>query len=101
MNKIYLYILVAFVTVYLIRVLPILVFKKPIHNKFIKSFLFYVPYVTLSVMTVPAIFFVAQDCVWAGGVALIVGIITAYFSKNLFVVSAVCCVACYLMQVIL
>lgn len=98
--SIYVYILIAFATVYAIRVLPLLVLKKPINNRFIKSFLYYVPYVTLAVMTVPAIFYVANDCIWAGLGALVVGLVASYFSKNLFVVASLCCLTCFLIQVI-
>ncbi|MBQ2552224.1 MAG: AzlD domain-containing protein, partial [Treponema sp.] len=52
----WIYILVAFAVSYLIRVLPLTIFRKPIKNKFIKSFLYYAPYVTLALMTFPAIF---------------------------------------------
>ena len=54
-NNVYAYILVMAVTTYLIRVLPLTLIRKPIKNKFIRSFLYYVPYVTLSVMTFPSI----------------------------------------------
>ena len=55
MNNTVIYILVmAFVT-YLIRMLPLVVFRKPIRNRFFRSFLYYLPYVTLAVMTFPAI----------------------------------------------
>lgn len=54
-RNIWIYILISFVVSYLIRVLPLTLIRKPIHNKFIKSFLYYVPYITLTVMTFPAI----------------------------------------------
>ena len=53
--KTYIYIFVMAVTTYIIRVLPLTLIRKPIKNKFIQSFLYYVPYVTLSVMTFPSI----------------------------------------------
>ena len=55
MHNIYIYILVSGIVSYLIRVIPLTIFRKPITNTFIKSFLYYVPYVTLAVMTFPAI----------------------------------------------
>ena len=54
-HNIYLYILVMAAVTYLIRVLPLTLIKKEIKNKTVRSFLFYVPYVTLAVMTFPAI----------------------------------------------
>ena len=73
MRNIYLYILVSGLVSYLIRVIPLTIFRKPITNTFIKSFLYYVPYVTLAVMTFPAIL---QDATTplAGVLALIAGI---------------------------
>ena len=54
-TNIYVYIFVMFAVTYLIRVLPLTLIRKPIKNRFIRSFLFYVPYVTLAVMTFPDI----------------------------------------------
>ena len=51
----YVYIAVAFAVIYLIRVLPLTLIRRPIKSRFIRSFLHYVPYVTLAVMTFPAI----------------------------------------------
>ena len=53
-HNIYVYIIIAGLVTYLIRILPLTLIRKPIKNKFIRSFLHYVPYVTLSVMTFPA-----------------------------------------------
>ena len=75
---------------YLIRVLPITLIQKPITNKFIQSFLYYVPYVTLSVMTFPAIINATQSYI-AGIAALIAGITAAWFGANLFKVAVSCC----------
>ena len=54
-HNIYIYILVMFAVTYLIRVLPLTLIRREIKNKTIRSFLYYVPYVTLAVMTFPAI----------------------------------------------
>ena len=78
----------GFVT-YLIRVLPMTLIKKPITNKFLKSFLYYVPYVTLAVMTFPAIINDVQSPI-AGAVALAVGIIVAWLGAGLFPVALTC-----------
>ena len=79
-------------TVYLIRVLPFLILRKEIKNRFIRSFLFYVPYVTLAVMTFPAIV-TATDSMVSGIAALIVGLAVAWFGGNLVVVAGCCCLA--------
>lgn len=95
MNRIYLAIAVMAATIYAIRVTPFLFIRKPIRNRFIRSFLYYVPYVTLAVMTFPAILTVT-DNIWAGAAALIAGIIAAWLSRDLFVTAITCCVAVFL-----
>lgn len=87
---IYLSIFTAFIVSYLIRVLPLTLIRKPIKNRFIKSFLYYVPYITLAVMTFPAIVEVTQSPI-AGIIALVVGIALSYFGAGLFPVACACC----------
>ena len=77
-GNIYISIISAFLVSYLIRVLPLTLIRKPITNRFLKSFLFYVPYVTLAVMTFPSIIQATQSPV-AGIAALIIGIAASYF----------------------
>lgn len=86
----YVYIAVMFLVSYAVRVLPMTLIKKPIENRFLQSFLFYVPYVTLAVMTFPAIVEATQSPV-AGAVALVLGMVVAWLGGNLFVTSVVCC----------
>ena len=85
-GNIWIYILVAFGVSYLIRVLPLTIFKKPIKNRFVRSFLHYAPYVTLALMTFPAIFESTQ-IVWSGLAALVAGVVMAYFGLGLPVVA--------------
>ena len=73
-----------------IRLLPMTLIRKPIKSTFIKSFLFYVPYVTLAVMTFPAIVESAGSAA-AGIAALMVGILMAVFGAGLFPVAVGCC----------
>lgn len=83
MNRnVYLYILVMAGVTYLIRLLPLTLIKKEIRNVYIKSFLYYVPYVTLSVMTFPAILH-ATASLWSGAAALAVAAALAYRGKSL------------------
>ena len=82
---------------YLIRSLPITLIRRPIKNRFINSFLYYMPYVTLSVMTFPAIIYATQS-VWSGTAALLVGIVVAAIGGNLPVTAASCCVTVFLME---
>ena len=86
----FIYIAVMALVSYAIRVLPLTLIRKPIKNQFIQSFLYYVPYVTLSVMTFPAIINATHYPV-AGILALIGGIIAAWFNAGLFKVSVLCC----------
>ena len=86
----YLYILVMAAVTFLVRVLPLTLIRREIKNRFIRSFLYYVPYVTLSVMTFPAIIEATQSPI-AGAVALVLGMAVAWFGGNLFVTSVVCC----------
>ena len=94
-NWIYIFIM-ALVT-FIIRALPMTLIRKPINNKFIKSFLYYVPYVTLSVMTFPAIIECTNSPL-AGGLALIIGIIAAYKKVSLVGVATICCVVVLIVE---
>jgi branched-subunit amino acid transport protein len=76
---------------FMIRVLPLTLIQKQIKNSFIQSFLYYVPYVTLAVMTFPAIINATQTPV-AGALALVTGIIAAWYGTGLFKVSMLCCI---------
>lgn len=89
-HNIYLYILVAAAVSFLIRVLPLTLIRKKIKNPFIRSFLYYVPYVTLAVMTFPAIITAPQVPV-AGILALIVGVAAAWRGVNMVGIAAICC----------
>ncbi len=96
----WIYILVAAAVTYLIRVLPLTLIRKPIENKFIKSFLFYVPYVTLAVMTFPAILGATGEPLY-GLLALIAGIIAAWFGANLFIVAVLCCLVVFIAEMLI
>ena len=86
MNNVYIYIFGMALVTYLIRVLPLTFIRKKIENKTIRSFLYYVPYVTLAVMTFPAILD-ATLTPWSALAALVVAIVFAYFGKGLFFVA--------------
>ena len=81
-NNPYIYIFTAALVSYLIRVLPLTLIRKPIKNKFLRSFLFYIPYVTLAVMTFPAIINATQSPI-AGIIALIAGPLVTFFEKKI------------------
>ncbi|SDB07922.1 Branched-chain amino acid transport protein (AzlD) [Pseudobutyrivibrio sp. YE44] len=100
MSNTYIYILVAAVVSTLIRVLPVTVFRKPIKSRFVRSFLYYVPYVTLAVMTFPAIIDATQNKI-AGILALICGTIAAWLNQSLFRVAIICCVVVFVVEFVL
>ena len=96
----FIYIAVMALVSYAIRVLPLTLIRKPIKNQFIQSFLYYVPYVTLAVMTFPAIVEATQSPA-AGAVALVVGILAAWFGASLFQVSVACCAVVFVIELFL
>ena len=84
--SIYIYIFTMALTTYLIRMLPLTIFRKPIRSRFLRSFLHYVPYACLTAMTFPAIL-TSTATVLSGAAALIVAVILAYRGKSLLTVS--------------
>lgn len=94
------YIAIMCVVVFLIRALPLTLIRKQIKNKFIRSFLYYVPYVTLAVMTFPAIMEATQNPV-AGILALVGGIVAAWMGLGLFKVSVICCIIVFVSEIFL
>lgn len=89
-HDIYIYILVAAAVSCLIRVLPLTLIRRKIKNPFVRSFLYYVPYATLAVMTFPAII-TAPQIPLAGILALAVGVIAAWRGVNMIGIAALCC----------
>ncbi len=96
-NNVWIYILCMAVVTYLIRVIPLTLIRKPIKNQILRSFLYYVPYVTLAVMTFPAVVD-ATGYPIAGLVAFLVAIFLAYIGKGLFFVSVSACVTVFLLE---
>ena len=96
----YIYILCMAATTYLIRVLPLTLIRKPIKNKTIRSFLYYVPYVTLAVMTFPAILQATEHSM-SGAIALVVAVLLAYFGKGLLFVAVSSCVVVFFSELII
>lgn len=95
---IYLFIMAG--VTFAIRVLPLTLIRKQIKNRFLQSFLYYVPYVTLAVMTFPAIIHATQNPL-SGAVALIVGIIAAWCGAGLFKVAVACCSIVFVIELFL
>lgn len=95
---VYLFILAG--STYLIRAIPFAVLRKKIKNRFIQSFLYYIPYAVLTAMTIPAIFY-ATDYVVSAAVGLTVAVLLALKGKSLTVVAVVACVAVFLVESII
>ena len=99
-SKIYIYILVCVGVSFLIWELPLTLIRRPIKNRFLRSFLFYVPYVTLAVMTFPSILH-ATSSPLAGLAALLLGIAAAWLGANLFQVAVGCCAVVLVLELLL
>ena len=84
--NIYVYIAAMAITTYLIRMLPLTIFRKPIKSRFLRSFLYYVPYACLTAMTFPSILGSAGSLA-AGIAALMVAVVLSYMEKSLIVVA--------------
>ncbi len=84
---------------YLIRAVPLVLVRKKIRNRFISSFLFYIPYAVLAAMTIPAIFSCTQN-VLSAIVGLVVALIVALCGKGLLVVALSACSAVYIVELI-
>lgn len=99
-HDISIYIGIMAAVTYAIRVLPLTLIRKQIKNRFLRSFLYYVPYVTLAVMTFPAILEATQSP-FAGAAALVIGIIAAWCGAGLFPVSVICCLTVFILELFL
>lgn len=100
MKNIWLYILVSALVSYLIRVTPLALIRREITSRTLRSFLYYVPYVTLAVMTFPAITEATQSPL-AGLLALAAGVVLAWRGGSLFLVAVACCVVVLVSELIL
>ena len=98
--SIYIDVLVMAVTTYLIRAIPLTLLKKPIRNRFVRSFLHYVPNACLTAMTFPAILY-ATDHILSGAAGLVIGVLLALKNKSLIVVAVASCAATFLVEQLL
>lgn len=98
--SIYTYIAAMAVTTYLIRMLPLTLFRKPITSRFLKSFLYYVPYACLAAMTFPAILH-STDSLISGVAALAVAVVLSYRGRSLIVVAVAASAAVFAVDAVL
>ena len=99
-HNVFMHILVMAGVTYLIRALPLLLIRRPIENRWIRSFLYYVPYVTLAVMTFPAILS-ATGSFWTGLAGFVVASLLAFLEKGLFRVAAGACAVVFVLELLL
>lgn len=100
MKDFWIYLVILAGSTYLIRAIPFAAIRKKINNRFIKSFLYYIPYAVLSAMTLPAAFYATGNVI-SGAVGLVVGGIFAYMGKSLTLVAVLSCVAAFLTECVL
>lgn len=96
-ENIFIYIAVMALVTYLIRMLPLVIFRKKIENRFIRSFLYYIPYAVLAAMIFPAVFS-STGSVWSAVAGLIVALLLAFFEKGLLTVALSSCVAVFVIE---
>ncbi|MBR6873308.1 MAG: AzlD domain-containing protein [Ruminococcus sp.] len=85
-TRLILYIAVMAGVTYLVRALPMMVFRKKIKSQLVQSFLYYVPYAVLGAMTVPAVFYATGNMISAS-VGLAAAFVLAFFGQSLIVVA--------------
>ena len=95
----YIYIAVMALVSYAIRILPLTLIRKPIKNRFIQSFLYYVPYACLAAMTFPAIL-TATANIWSAAIGFAIALILAWNRKSLICVSLFSCAGVFLVELL-
>ena len=99
-HDIYIYILLMSLVTLAIRIVPLTLIRGEVKSTFLRSFLYYVPYVTLAVMTFPAITETTQSRI-SGTLALLIGLLLAWRGFSLFKVAAACCLIVFVTELFL
>ena len=99
-HSFFVYLAVMAGVTYLIRMLPLVLIKKQIKNKYLLSFLYYIPFAVLSVMTIPAIFYSTSSKASAL-VGFVVAVVLAYMNQSLVKVAALSSLAVLIIEYIL
>ena len=97
--KYFWYLLVMALVTYLVRAVPFVVFRNKIKNRFIRSFLYYIPYAVLAAMTIPSIF-TSTGNVYSAIAGLAVALVMALFEKGLVTVALSACAAVFLTELV-
>ena len=98
MNDLIIYMIVMAGVTYLIRMIPLVIFRKKIDHTYVKSFLFYVPYTVLGSMTFPAIFYSTSSFISAA-FGTCVALYLSYKEKSLVSVAVLACVAVFFIEI--
>ncbi len=99
-SRFFVYLFVMAGVTYLVRAIPMVLIKEKIKNKFVLSFLHYIPYTVLSAMTVPAIFY-ATDSPITATVGFIVAVVAALFERSLVQVAAFSCLGVLVTEIVI
>ncbi|MEE0929022.1 MAG: AzlD domain-containing protein [Acutalibacteraceae bacterium] len=95
-----LYLLVMAGVTYLIRMIPMVLIREKIKNRFILSFLYYVPYAVLSAMVIPAIFYASGNIISAA-IGFVVAVVAAFFGRGLVTVATLACVSVFITELVM
>ncbi len=98
-KQFFIYLLIMALSTYLIRAIPFAVFTKKIKNRFVRSFLYYIPYTVLTVMTIPAVFFETQSVICAA-IGVAIAIVVAILSKNLLLTAGAASASVFIAQAV-
>ncbi len=96
----FIYLAIMVISTYLIRAIPFVLVKNQIQNKFIRSFLYYIPYAVLTAMTIPAIF-TATESIISAAIGFAVAVLLAIKGKSLTVVALVSCASVYIVELLI
>ncbi len=94
------YLIVMAGVTYLVRMLPLVLVRKKFENRFVRSFLYYIPYAVLGVMTVPAVFY-STDSVPSAVIGFAAALAVAYFEKSLITVASSACMAVLIAEIVM
>ncbi len=95
--RFFIYLAVTAGVTYLVRMIPLVLVKRKLRSRFLLSFLYYIPYAVLSVMTVPAIFY-ATESPWSAAAGFLAALCAAYFERSLLFVAAAACGAVFAVE---
>ncbi len=93
------YVLIMAVTTYLVRMLPMTLFRKKIKSRFAKSFFYYIPYAVLAAMTLPAILY-STEGIYSALAGLVIAVVLSFCNCSLIIVSLAACAVAFLVGLI-